>query len=113
MRIVGTTICGEIRLQRVKCSLASVKFALSGEWWKETLQISDLERPWISLHILMSICIFFTQLKFFRINFQKPLDKSLTKVYNTPIKSDERKQVDRRRPHREPSDGVRRRGGFG
>ena len=61
----------------------------------------------------LHICIFSNQLKFLCINFQKPLDKFFTKVYNTPIKSDERKQVDRRRPHREPSDGARRRGGFG
>ena len=55
----------------------------------------------------------FRQTKKFLIKFSKPLDKFFTMVYNTPIKSDERKPVDRYDPHREPSVGGRRRGSYG
>ena len=65
------------------------------------------------LHIFPFIRIFSTQLKFFRIKFQKPLDKFFARVYNTPIKSNERKPVDRYDPPREPSVGARRRGHYG
>ena len=55
----------------------------------------------------------FKPTKIFPYKFPKPLDKFFTRVYNIPIKSDERKPVGRDDPHREPSVGARRRGSSG